>query len=129
MVNLRSLAGRIGAARSAPLPVGRPTRPGVHPLPPSAPRTRAFGPIVVGDQWGPDPPPRLWGATKLSVNVTNNPVQIRLSRTQPPYPPEWDDPILIPLGFWSHAGRFGYFQFENATAGQAGTVTGAAYSE
>jgi hypothetical protein len=113
----------------AALPAVRPALPRVHPLPAGADSTRGFGPLQVGDNWGPDPPLRLWRATKLSVTVTVNPVYVRLSRTAPPYPPEWDDPIAIPLGFWAHAGRFGYFQFKNQVAGAAGTVNGAAYSE
>jgi hypothetical protein len=83
----------------------------------------------VADTWGPEPPLSLWRATKLSVNVATNAVRVRISRSQPPEPPEWDDAVPIPVGYWSHVGPFGYWQFENQTPGQVAVVSGAAYME
>jgi hypothetical protein len=106
------------------VPVHRPDQ-----LPPAEARTRSFGPFNVGDDWGPEPPLSLWRGAKLSVNVERNTVLVRLSRTQPPAPPEWDAPIPVPVGYWSHGGPLGYWQFRNQTAGRVAVVSGAAYAE
>lgn len=98
-------------------------------LPPSTPRTQPFGPLPVGDDWTPVQPLQLWHATKLTVRVGANQVQVRLARTMPPDPPEWDYPLTLDVGPWSHSGPFGYWQFRNAVAGSGAVVTGAAFSE
>jgi hypothetical protein len=106
------------------VPVTRPDQ-----LPPADARTRAFGPLNVADSFGPEPPLTLWRASKLSVDVAGNPVLVRLSRTLPPAPPEWDQAIPVPVGYWTHAGPFGYWQFANQQAGRVAIVSGAAYAE
>jgi hypothetical protein len=98
-------------------------------LPPAQPSTQPFGPQSVGDDWTPAKPFQLWHATKLTVLVGANPVMVRLSRSQPPEPPEWDYPFTLAPGPWSHAGPFGYWQFRNAQAGAAAVVQGAAFRE
>jgi hypothetical protein len=93
------------------------------------PTTRGFGPIAVTNAWGPEPPLSCYRATKLSVDVSGVPIYVRLSRTQPPQPPEWDDPIPVPVGYWSHGGPFGYFQFRTQASGFNALASGAAFSE
>jgi hypothetical protein len=98
-------------------------------LPPSGSKTRSFGPVAVADTKEAAIEYELWGATKLTVNVVGAPVYVQLSRSTPPQPAEWDDPIPLPTGVWGHSGLFGYWRFWNQVPGTAGNVSGSAYRE
>lgn len=90
-------------------------------------RSLPFGPLTTDAEYGPDF--ELWQGNKLTVIVDTNDVVVQLSRTQPPNPPVWDAPFVVPLGPYSHVGPFGYFRFKDAVAGQHGGVQGTAFSE
>ena len=105
------------------MPVRRPSQ-----LPPRSNAVARITPVAVGDDWTAFPY-SLWGATKITLNITGNAIEVQFSRDQPPNPPTWDDPIPIPVGFWSHVGPFGYVRFRNQRAGAIGTVYGALYAE
>lgn len=97
------------------------------PEPPA--RARPFGPTAVADSRELAAVYQLWGATKLTVRVVGNPVFLQLSRTQPPEPPVWDEPVPIDVGPYGHGGPFGYWRFYNQVPGQGGNVAGAAWAE
>lgn len=105
------------------MPVTRPDQ-----LPPRDVRTLGITPQAVGDDWTPQPF-SLWGATKLTLFVGSNPIEVQLAREQPPAPPTWDDPIPLSVGPWSHVGPFGYVRVRNLNPGAAAVVYGALYSE
>lgn len=96
-------------------------------LPPRDRQTASIEPLALGDDW--TEPFELWGARKVSLYAGANAVAAQLSRSQPPEPPTWDDPIPIPVGPWSHVGPFGYIRFKNLLPGQTATVYGALYAE
>lgn len=105
------------------MPVTRPDQ-----LPPRDAQVVGISPRSVSDDWTLYPF-SLWGATKLTLWVGANPIQVQLSRDQPPAPPRWDDPIPVAAGPWSHAGPFGYVRFRNLFHGAAATIFGALYAE
>jgi hypothetical protein len=105
------------------VPITRPDQ-----LPERGQRVQKIAAQSVGDDWTLHPF-QLWGATKLTIWVGGNPVEVQLSRDQPPDPPTWDDPIPVSVGPWSHAGPFGYVRFRNFFKGAAGTIFGALYAE
>ncbi len=92
------------------------------------PSTRKFGPLVTADDWQAVPY-SLRGATKLTVSIAGNGVEVQLSRSQPPEPPTWDDSIPLSAGGWTHAGLFGHWRFRSQTPGAPATVSGAAFSD
>lgn len=96
-------------------------------LPPRDQQVVSIFPFALADDWSD--PYELWGGTKLSINVGANPLQMQLSRSVPPEPPAWDDPILVPAGPFSHVGPFGYVRFANLTPGLTATVYGSLYAE
>jgi hypothetical protein len=104
------------------MPVSRPDQ-----LPPRDRKVVGIPPFALADDWSA--PVALWGATKITLTVGGNPVDVQLSRDVPPAPPAWDDPIPVPVGPWSHLGGFGYVRFRNLTPGLVGTVYGALYAE
>ena len=77
---------------------------------------------VVGDTYGEWF--RVPRGTKISVWVgASGGVLMQLSRTQPPEPPLWEDPITIPASSrFARATSLGYVRFKNAAAGSAAVI-------
>lgn len=104
-------------------PVTRPDQ-----LPGRETSVRKIAAQSVGDDWTLYPF-QLWGGTKITLWVGANPIEVQLSREQPPAPPTWDEPIPVNVGAWSHAGPFGYVRVRNLFKGAAATIFGALYAE
>jgi hypothetical protein len=106
------------------MPISRPDQ-----LPPRQAATVAIGPLSLTDDLDRAQVFQLWQGSKITLNVSGNPIYVQLSRDDPPNPPTWDVPIWVNPGPWSHAGPWGYVRLANAFRGAVGTVVGTGYRE
>jgi hypothetical protein len=96
-------------------------------LPPAEPSTLSRQSVVSGNDWGAEY--RIYRGRSLTVWVTGNPVLLQLASDMPPDPVNWHaQPLLLPIGTYSHAGLVGAFRFKSATPGNPATLNFTAYA-